>query len=195
VHRFTLGQLVLVMGLTTSAVAQYTPGAPQPGATGGGTYGPGSGSDGGRPMRGGGRMGAPADRSSMPTPSRIEGPATPAVMHDTIGVTGEPMDRYAVIYANHMATTGPARDSLRSSMKEMREVFQTGGRDAARKMGSDLRRQWKDLSKRDQEFEKALKDLLSKDQQKKYKKWKEAREKAEEELLKDRRRRAGEGRR
>lgn len=192
---FTLGQLVLVVGLATSAVAQYTPGVPQPGATGGGTYGPGSGGDGGRPMRRGGRNGAPADRSSMPTPSKIEGPATPAVLHDTIGVTGEPMDRYAVIYANHMAATGPLRDSLRSSMKGMREAFATGGRDAARESRSDLQRQWKDLSKRDQQLEKALKDLLSKDQQKRYKNWKKAREKAEEELLNNRRRQASEGRR
>lgn len=189
---YTLAQLVLVMGLTTSAVAQYTP---QPGATGGGTYGPGSGSNGGRPMRGGGRRGAPVDGSSMPTPSKIEGPAAPAVMHDTIGVTGEPMRRYAVIYDNHMAATGPERDNLRSSMKRMREAFETGGRDAARENRSDLQRQWKDLSKRDQQFEKALKDLLSKDQQKRYQQWKKAREKAEEELWKDRRRTAGEGRR
>lgn len=185
---FTLGQLVLVVGLATSALAQYTP---QPGATGGGTYGPEPGSSGGRPMRGGGRMGPRADLSSMPTPSKIEGPATPAVMHDTIGVTGEPLDRYAVMYANHIAATGPARDSLRSSMRGMREAFETGGRDAAREHRSDLQRQWKDLSKRDQQFEKALEELLSKDQQKKYKKWKKAREKAEQELLKERRRAAG----
>ena len=77
----------------------------------------------------------------------------------------------------------------------MREAFETGGRDAARESRSDLQRQWKDLSKRDKKFEKALKDLLSKDQQKRYQQWKKAREKAEEELWKDRRRTAGEGRR
>lgn len=188
---FIVGQLVLIVGLATSAAAQSTPGVPQPGATGGGTYEPGSGNNGGRPMRGGGRTGGRADASSMPTPSKIEGPATPAVMQDTIGVTGEPLDRYAVMYANHVAATGPLRDSLRSGMEGMREAFETGGRDAARERRSDLQRQWNDLSKRDQQLEKALEDLLSKDQQKKYKEWKKAREKAEKERLKDRGRRAG----
>lgn len=190
---FTLRQLVLVMGLATSALAQYTPGAPQPGATGGGTYGPGSGGDGGRPMRGG-RRGPPGDAGSMPTPSRIEGPATPAIMHDTVGVKGEPMERYSAMYANHLASTGPLRDSLRSSMEEMRGAFQSGDREGARARRSGLERQWKDLSKRDEQFEKAFKDLLSKDQQKRYKQWRQAREKAEKERLKDRRRPAGEGR-
>ena len=76
----------------------------------------------------------------------------------------------------------------------MRSAFQSGDHSAAGDRRDLVRRQSEDLSKKDQQFEKDLKDipkrvlkemriekdlkgLLSKDQQKRYDKWKDDRQK------------------
>jgi hypothetical protein len=168
-------QISLGLGFATSAATQYTPDPP-------GGYGP---EGGGRPgcMGGGQRMGKPGGGGDMPSPAKIEGPASPAIMRDTVGLSDEQLKRYATRYANHMAATQPVRDSLRSSMQEIRAAFESGDRSAVEGRRSEVQRQWKDLSKRDKEFDKALEDLLSKDQEKRYQKWKEAREKAARERM------------
>jgi hypothetical protein len=172
-------QLILAVGLSTAATAQYTPSPP-------GGYGPGTGGQG--RMGGGHRMGPRGGRGDMPTREKIEGPATPAIMRDTVGLSNEQLERYETRYTNHMAATRPVRDSLRAGIEEIRAAFESGDRSAVRERRSDLQRQWKDLSKRDKEFDKALKDFLSKDQQKRHKEWNEAREKAARERLENRRR-------
>jgi hypothetical protein len=95
----------------------------------------------------------------------------------------EQLERYATRYTDHMAATQPVRDSLRASMQELRAAFESGDRSSVRERRSELQRQWNDLSKRDEEFDKALEDLLSKDQEKRYRQWKEAREKAAREQM------------
>lgn len=188
----SLAQLLLAAGLAASAAAQYTPGGYGPGGGGTGTYGPGGGRGG--PPDGGGRMGPrPGGISDLPTPAKLAGPPTPAIMRDTVGLSAEQVERYAIRYGNHMSATGPVRDSLRSRMEEMRAAFQNGDRSAAGERRSELGRQWKELSKRDRQFEKDLEDLLSKDQEKRYKKWKNAREKAERDLMEEQRPRRGAG--
>jgi hypothetical protein len=168
----SLAQMLLAAGLAASAAAQNTPGG----------YGPGGGS----------RMGPrPGGMSDLPTPSRLAGPPTPAIMRDTVGLSAEQVEQYAVRYGNHMGATRPARDSLRSAMREIRANFENGDRSAAQGRRSGLERQWKELSKRDKQFDKDLKELLSKDQEKRYDKWKKAREKAEQELREERRSRRG----
>jgi Spy/CpxP family protein refolding chaperone len=114
----------------------------------------------------------------MPSPNALEGPPPPATMHDSIGVTGEHLTRYARLYANHTAATQPLRDSLRTTMKNMRSAFQSGDRSEARTRHQAAEQEWKELSTRDKAFDKALKDVLTKDQQKRYAKWKDDREKA-----------------
>jgi hypothetical protein len=168
-------QVSLGLGFATSAATQYTPDPPggygqegggRPGCSGGGPH---------MEKRGGG--------GDMPSPDKIEGPASPAIMRDTVGLSDEQLNLYATRYAKHMAATQPVRDSLRASMQEIRAAFESGDRSAVRERRSELERQWKDLSKRDKEFEKALEDLLSKEQEKRYEKWKEAREKAARERM------------
>lgn len=188
----SLAQLLLAAGLAASAAAQYTPGGYGPGGGGTGTYGPEGGRGG--PRDGGGRMGSrPGGMSDLPTPAKLAGPPSPAIMRDTVGLSSEQVERYAVRYGNHMSATGPVRDSLRSTMREMRAGFENGDRSAARERGSELERQWKELSKRDSQFDKGLDDLLSKDQKKHYKRWKKAREKAERDLMEEQRPRRGAG--
>jgi hypothetical protein len=182
----SLVQLLLAACLAASAAAQ------SPGGYGPDTYGPGGGRS--TPRDGGGRRGPrPGGMSDLPTPAKLAGPPTPVVMRDTVGLSAGQVEQYAVRYGNHMRNTAPVRDSLRNRMQEMRAGFENGDRSAARDRRSELEGQWKELSKRDKQFDKDLKDRLSKDQAKRYEKWKKAREKADQDLLKEQRSRRGGG--
>ena len=113
----------------------------------------------------------------MPLLEAIEGPLAPAVVQDSVGVGGKQLEEYARRYSSLMAASRPARDSLRTTMETMRTAFEQGDRAAARDRRGTLERQSKTLLDQDKEFEKGLKDLLSKDQQKRYQKLKQNREK------------------
>ena len=69
--------------------------------------------------------------------------------------------------------------SLQSEVQTMRAAFESGDRSAARDQRDRMDQQSKELAKEDETFDNGLKDLLSKDQQKQYKKWKDNRDKAE----------------
>lgn len=129
--------------------------------------------------RGDEQMGPPRGREGrMPSPNALEGPPSPAIMRDSVGVTGDQLGQYSGLYANHAAATRSLRDSLRTSMQSMRSAFQSGDRSEARTRHEAVEHQWKELSTRDQAFDKSLKGVLTKDQQKRYDKWKDDREKA-----------------
>jgi hypothetical protein len=158
--------VLLVLGLVRSPFAQSAPGG----------YGPGSGPGMGR-MRGGDRMGPPGGEHRTQVLEAIEGPLAPAVIQDSVGVSSTQLEEYARRYANLMAGTRPERDSLRTTMQTMRTAFEQGDRAAARNQRGTIERQSKMLLDRDKDFEKGLKDLLSKDQQKRYQKLRQNREK------------------
>src|SRR5215216_2570981 len=133
--------LALLLGFAGSPVAQKGPGG----------SGPGPG---------------PGGHHRMISREALEGPPAPGVLRDSIGLTGDQFQRYTQRYAGHMAATGSVRDSLRTAMRSMRATFESGDRSGARSRHDALDRQAKELSKRDQEFEKALRQDLSKEQQK-----------------------------
>lgn len=147
--------MILALGFVNSPFAQSTPGGYGPG-------GPGT-------IRGGGGLGG-GDR---------RGPASPAIMRDSIGLSGDKLQQYTRRYESHMANTKPARDSLRASVQAVRAAFESGDRSAARAQRDIIERQSKEISTQDKAFDKGLKDLLTKDQQKRYDKWKANREKEE----------------
>jgi hypothetical protein len=156
----------LLLGIAGSPFAQSGPGG----------YGPGPGAGpGGGGMRHGGGPHREISREAL------EAPPAPAILRDSIGLGGDQLQRYAQRYSNYMAETGPVRDSLRTSMRAMRAAFESGDRSEARSRRDGLERQSNELVKRDKEFEKMLKQDLSKDQQKRYDKWKKSRQKAERE--------------
>jgi hypothetical protein len=160
--------LALLIGVAGSPFAQSAPGG----------YGPGPGQGpggGGMRHRGGG------GQHRMISPEALEGPPAPAILHDSIGLSGDQLQRYSQQYSNYTAETRPVRDSLRTSMQAMRAAFESGDRSEARGRRDALERQAQELKKRDKEFEKVLKEDLTKDQQKRYDKWKDARDKAERE--------------
>jgi hypothetical protein len=155
--------LILVAGLARSPFAQSGPGNSaeprnQPGQS---TWGE--------------HLGPP--RHHMAGMEAIEGPASPAILRDTIQLSGDKLQQYTKRYDTYMASTQVARDSLRANLQAIRSAFQSGDRSAARDRRDLVRRQAEDLSKKDQQFEKDLKGLLNKDQQKRYDKWKDDRQK------------------
>jgi Spy/CpxP family protein refolding chaperone len=99
-------------------------------------------------------------------------------MRDSIGLSGDQLQRYTTLYTNHVNATKPARDSLRANLAEVRAAFQSGDRSAARERRSAIEGQANDLSKQDKTFDKELKNILTKDQQKRYDTWKDNRDKA-----------------
>jgi len=158
--------LILMIGAVSSSPAQSSPGG----------YGPGS--PGMRPGGGYGHFPRGGEHRML-SPEAIEGPPSPAVMRDSIGLNGSQLQGYARRYENHMANTKAARDSLRTEVQAMRAAFGSGDRSAARDQRDRVQQQSKELGKQDEDFDNGLKDILTKDQQKQYKKWKENREKAE----------------
>jgi hypothetical protein len=150
--------LALLLGIAGPTLAQGGPGG----------YGPGPApSSGMRPWEG---------RHRMIARETLEGPPAPAILQDSIGLSEDQLQSYAQRYSGYMAETRPARDSLRTSMQAMRAAFRDGDRSGARSRHDAIQRQSEGLAKRDKEFEKTLKQSLSKDQQKRYDKWKDSQE-------------------
>jgi ribosomal protein S20 len=147
--------LALLLGVASSPFAQSAPG----------------GGDQGR--------GGPGGHHRMG--SRLEGPPAPATLRDSVGLSAQQVDRYSQRYSAYMAETKPARDSVRTSMKEVRAAFESGDRSEARSRREAIKQQAEPLAKKDQAFEKTLRDGLSKDEQKKYDQWKKSREEADRE--------------
>jgi hypothetical protein len=156
--------LALLPGIAGSPFAQSGPGG----------YGPGPG-----PAPGGGGMRHRDGQHRMISREVLDGPPAPAVLRDSIGLSGDQLQRYAQRYSNYMTETGPVRDSLWTSIRALRAAFESGDRSEARSRRDGLERQSNELAKRDKAFEKMLKQDLSKDQQKRYDKWKESRQRAE----------------
>ena len=97
-------------------------------------------------------------------------------MRDSIGVSGGSLQQYTRRYEEYMAATKPARDSVRTNLQAMRTAFESGSRSEARARHQAIERQIKQLAERDKQFDDGLNDILSKDQQSRYKQWRESRE-------------------
>jgi hypothetical protein len=157
--------IILVAGLVRSPFAQSGPGnSPDPS------------SQAGQSDRGE-HMGPPGHH--MAGMEAAEGPASPAILRDTVQLSGDKLQQYTKRYDAYMASTKVARDSLRANLQAIRSAFQSGDRSAAHDRRDLVRRQAEDLSKQDQQFEKDLKGLLNKDQQKRYDQWKADRQKSQ----------------
>lgn len=159
--------LLLLMSLAGSSFAQSTPG----------DYGPGMDQPGGEHAgrRGGG------ERMMMPTQQQLEGPAAPDTVGPLLKLSQDELQHYTRRYDNHMALSKATRDSLRTAVQQMRSAFELGDHSATREQRQAVERQWEDLSARDTEFDRGLKDVFTKDQEKQFNKWKQEREKADRE--------------
>lgn len=106
-----------------------------------------------------------------------EGPPAPDSMAQFVQLDANTRQRYATLYDNLMADTRVERDSL-AALRQARwaERAEGGGASRHRQMGegAEIRQ---DLARRQQQFDKALEEFLSKDQMKRYHDWREARRK------------------
>jgi hypothetical protein len=121
----------------------------------------------------------------------LQGPPAPAILRDSVGLTGDRLQRYSQEYTNYMKQTAPARDSLRTAAQAMRNAFEGGDRAQARSRRDAIHQQAQALAGRDRDFEKVLKQNLTADQQKKYDQWKDAQRKAARERRHEHRDSAG----
>ena len=167
--------LALATMLVVSSTQVQAQGWPGPGGGGGGMWG-GGGHRGPGGM-GGRRMGGPPrDRARMPSPEQLEGPPAPAELRQIAELNDNETSRYDERYTKYMADTKPLRDSLRTTMAAMRKAFDDGDRETAQEHRPAAERQWKTLSAADEKFAKGLKDVLTKDELKRYKQWQKDRD-------------------
>ena len=169
---FPLALLILALA-APAAAAQYSD---DPGQ---GQYG----RHGGR-MHGMGRGGTPPD------PVVLQGPPAPADFQKLVQLPDAKLAGYQNLSDHLMEQTKPQRDSLaalrngmgdsedRSSFEQRREIFQPLSQE---------------LTRRQAAFDDALKDMLDKDQWKRYQKWREDQRKADEKERQDRWRHRGNG--
>ncbi len=174
--------LACLLSVPLSLHAQVPQGPP-----GGGYGGGGYGGRMGRGMgRHGGMMGGPpGGRMELPGQDEVDGPPTPVALRDLVGLDATGSARFTAIYTPQMDCTTSERDSLRAAMKTLRDARDNGDRDAMRaafrEHGSDIRRLWQDLSKRDEAFDKEATKSLTKDQRKKLEQWQDEQAKARDE--------------
>jgi hypothetical protein len=161
---FPLVLLALTMA-APAAVAQYSddPGQRQYGGHGGRMHGMGHG--------------------TPPDPVVLQGPPAPADFQKLVQLPDAKLPGYQTLYDHLMAETKPQRDSLaalrngmgdsgdRSSFQERREIFQPLSQE---------------LTRRQAAFDDALKDMVDKDQWKRYQKWRDEQRKAAEQQRQNR---------
>jgi Spy/CpxP family protein refolding chaperone len=158
-----------------------------------GQYGGMGGSmGGGMGGRGMGRAGG--TRPVMVTDAQIDGPPTPEMMHQLLSLSDSQLATYAHRYDSLMTETRAERDSAHVAVKTMRDAFTARDRDGARAEAASARALADDLTKRDEAFDRSLKAVLSKEQQKQYDKWKDQNKKEAEEQQREEMRGAGGGR-
>jgi Spy/CpxP family protein refolding chaperone len=161
--------LALAGGMTTTVLAQYPDGDSGAGGGGPGGMRHGHGMMGGGPGRG---MMKPLD------PVVAEGPPPPTEFATITSVADT--QRYATLYGRFMANTKPERDSLAAARTAMRNAFEDHDREAGRGQMSLLKSLGDDLAKQQETFDNALKEMLKKDEWKKYQNWRADRRKEAE---------------
>lgn len=159
----TLG--ALSMAPTASVTAQstpgYTPSGPPPSAL---------------PPR---EERAPTGRRiELPSAEQLAGPATPALLQQQFALSEAQATRYSELYQTHIATTAPQRDSAYAVQRGVRAAVQSRDQPRAVQQAELLEQLWKSLQKTDRSFEdKTLRPLLTKEQDKSYKQWRDAEQK------------------
>jgi hypothetical protein len=104
----------------------------------------------------------------MQRSAALDGPPAPAVLRDSIQLSGKGLQQYTQRYESHMSATKASRDSLRAGLQAARSAFEKGDPSDAQSRRERLEKQWKELAEQDKKFEAGLKDILTKDQQTRY---------------------------
>jgi hypothetical protein len=117
----------------------------------------------------------PPHHHNMQRSASLDGPLSPAVLQDSIQLSGKALQQYTQRYESYIASTRATRDSLRASMQAAHAAFEKGDRSEAQSRREGLEMQWKKLADQDKKFEAGLKDILTKDQQARYQQLQEKR--------------------
>ncbi len=139
-----------------------------------GGFGGRGGRSGGDPM---GREAPGAPR--LPGPE-LDGPADSGLAQGLLNLTPEQAARYAQAYDSFMVATRPQRDSARAATEKMNDRLASGDRAAALFYAERLQDLGKYLKDRQDKFEDSLRHLLTADQVKTYRRWKEDEERGAE---------------
>jgi hypothetical protein len=125
--------------------------------------------------------------AQMPDPVVLNGPPAPDSMAALVGLEGDAQSTYATMYENLMASTRAERDSL-VALREARRNAWASGEGPRGGGGMDQTRQIRDyLASKQKEFDQALPDVLSADQMKKYRDWRDQQRHDAEQRMRDRR--------
>lgn len=156
----------LVITSTSSIAAQQMPG-----------YGPGGAPPSPLPPRE--EQAAPTTRRiEIPSTEQLAGPATPALMQQQFTLTEDQAARYNELYQSHISATAAQRDSAFAAQRALQSAMQARDQVRAVPQAELLERLGKSLQKADRTFEdKTLRPLLTKEQDKSYKQWRDAEQK------------------
>ena len=132
---------------------------------------------GSRGMVEGGRYGPPAPK--MPG-VELTGPLDTALARTVLNLSDSQAARYAQSYDSFMVATRPQRDSATAAIAKMNERLDGGDRSAAMFYVERVQDIGKDLKERQDRFESDLRRLLTSDQVKAYKKWRDGEDQAAE---------------
>jgi hypothetical protein len=148
--------------------------------------------DSGQQQSGGrGRMHGPG-RGTPPDPVVLKGPPAPADFQKLVELPQDKLSGYQGLYDRFMAETKPQRDSLAA----LRAGMGGGSGDTGDRESFQQRREVflplsQELTRRQAAFDDALKDMLDKNQWKRYQKWRNEERKVAEQQRQDRWRRHG----
>jgi hypothetical protein len=173
----TFSLALLALALTApAAMAQYSADSgQQPGGHRGRMHGPG--------------------RGTPPDPVVLKGPPAPADFQKLVQLPPDKVAGYQGLYDRFMAETKPQRDSL-AALRGGMGGGDSGGGDSGDRQSFQQRREVfmplnQELTRRQAAFDDALKDMLAKDQWKRYQKWRDEERKVAEQQRRDRWRRRG----
>jgi len=111
----------------------------------------------------------------LPGPE-LDGPPDSTAMQTLVALTDSQAVRYAQAYDSFMVATKPQRDSAQAAKDKMNQRLDSGDRAAALFYAERLQDLGKLLRDRQDKFEHDLRRLLTKDQVKAYKDWKDQQE-------------------
>jgi len=148
--------------------------------------------DSGQQQSGGrGRMHGPG-RGTPPDPVILKGPPAPADFQKLVELPQDKLPGYQGLYDRFMTETKPQRDSLAALRTGMGGGSgDTGDRESFQQRREIFMPLSQELTRRQAAFDDALKDMLDKDQWKRYQKWRNEERKVAEQQRQDRWRQHG----
>jgi 2-iminobutanoate/2-iminopropanoate deaminase len=128
----------------------------------------------------------PEQEPAPPLPGAVmDGPPDSATARSALALTDSQAVRYTALYNAFMAATKSSRDSAQTARDKMNDRLATGDRAAATFYAQRIQDIGRSLRDRQDKFDDSLKGVLSKDQQKAYKKWEDDAERVAQERNKE----------